>query len=173
MYVLRISLIHVYYLMYFYYVLLFIISVLLLDKLEDLFIVNAQVRDLCYNSGNLYPNCIIRHMLTKWPDHPPGICRWGVRMVLKGLGIRKCVSSGLASCMFTIRCISIIFCCLLFICYHWISLRICSCISAWVWCVASQVNSYMYVRLQVSGLESGFPIRQLLTTQPHILALLE
>ena len=33
--------------------------------------VKAQVRDLRYNSGNLYPNCIIRHMLTKWTDHPP------------------------------------------------------------------------------------------------------
>ena len=62
-------------------------------------------------SGNLYPNCIIRHMLTKWTDHSAGICRWGVRTALKGLGIRKCVSSGLASYMFTIRCISIIFCC--------------------------------------------------------------
>ena len=28
-------------------------------------IVKAQVRDLRYNSGNLYPNCIIRHMLMK------------------------------------------------------------------------------------------------------------
>ena len=98
---------------------------------EDLALaVKAQVRDLCYNSGNLYPNCIIRHMLTKWTDHPPSICRWGVRMVLKGLGIRKCVFSELASCMFNIRCISITFCCSLFMCYHQISLRICSCISA-------------------------------------------
>ena len=37
-------------------------------------------------------------------------------MVLKGLGIRKCVSSGLASCMCTILCIAIDFCCLLFMC---------------------------------------------------------
>ena len=35
-------------------------------------------------------------------------------MVLKGLGMRKCVFLGLASCMFTIECISIIFCCSLF-----------------------------------------------------------
>ena len=92
--------------------------------------VKAQVKDLCYNSGNLYPNCIITHMLTKWTDYLPGICRWGVRVALKGLGIKKYVFSGLAACMFTIRCISIIFYCLLFMCYHWISLRICSYISA-------------------------------------------
>ena len=84
--------------------------------------VKAQVRDLRYNSGNISSNRIIRHMLTKWIDHPPGICGWGVRMALKGLDIRKCVSSGLASCMFNIRCISITFCCSLFICYHWIIL---------------------------------------------------
>ena len=65
-------------------------------------VVKAQVRDLHYNCGNLYLDCIIRHMVTKWTDHPPGICGWGVRMALKGLGIRKFVSSGLASCMFTI-----------------------------------------------------------------------
>ena len=35
-YVLRIGLIHVYHSMYFYYLLLFVIHVLLLDKLEDL-----------------------------------------------------------------------------------------------------------------------------------------
>ena len=80
--------------------------------------IKAQVRDLHYNSSNLYPNCIRRHMLTKWTDHPPGICGWGVRIALKGLGIRKCVSLGLASCMFTIQCISIIFCCSLFMSYH-------------------------------------------------------
>ena len=102
--------------------------------------VKAQVRDLRYNSGNLYPNCIIRHMLRKWTDHPSGICGWGGRMTLKGLGIRKCVSSGLASCMFTIRCISIIFCCSLFMCYYWTRLGICSCISAWVRYVASQAE---------------------------------
>ena len=55
--------------------------------------VKAQVRDLRNNSGNLCPSYIIRHMLTKWTDHPPGICGWGVKMALKGLGIRKCVSS--------------------------------------------------------------------------------
>ena len=27
--------------------------------------IKVQVRDLCYNSSNLYPNCIIKHMLTK------------------------------------------------------------------------------------------------------------
>ena len=91
--------------------------------------VKAQVRYLCYNSSNLYPNCIIRHMLTKWTDHQPGICRQDVRTALKGLGIRNCVSLGLASCMFTIRCISIIFYCLLFMCYYCISLGILSCIS--------------------------------------------
>ena len=109
--------------------------------------VKPQVRDLHYNSGILYPNCIIRHMLTKWTDHPPFICGWGVRMALKGLGIRKCVFSGLASCMLNIRCISITFCCLLFMYYHWISLCICSCLSARVSCVVSQLNCHMYVRL--------------------------
>ena len=84
--------------------------------------VKAQLRDLCYNSGNLYPNRIIGHMLTKWIDQPPGICGCGVRMALKGLAIRKSVSSGLASCMFNIRYISIIFGSSLFMCYHWISL---------------------------------------------------
>ena len=44
----------------------------------------------------------------------------------------------------------------------YLSLRVMHCIS---------LNSQVYVRLQVSGLGSGFPIRQLLTTQPHILAL--
>ena len=43
--------------------------------------VKAQVKDLHYNSSNLYPNCIIRQMLMKWSDHPPGICRQGIRMV--------------------------------------------------------------------------------------------
>ena len=37
-------------------------------------VVTAQVRDRRYHSSNLYPNCIIRHMLTKWTDYPPGIC---------------------------------------------------------------------------------------------------
>ena len=37
--------------------------------------VKVQVRDLCYNSGNLDPNYIMRHMLTKWTDHPTGIYR--------------------------------------------------------------------------------------------------
>ena len=85
--------------------------------------VKAQVRDLCYISGNLYSNCIIRHMRMKWTDHPPGICGWDVGMALKGLDIRKCMSSGLASCMFTIQYISIIFCCLLFMSYYWIKLE--------------------------------------------------
>ena len=76
--------------------------------------VKVQVRDLHYNSGNLYPQCIIRHMLTKWTDHPPGICGWCIRMALQGLGMRKCVCLALASSMFTSRCISIVFCCPLF-----------------------------------------------------------
>ena len=135
--------------------------------------VKAQVKDLYYTRGNLYPNYIIRHMLTKYTDHPPPICRWGVRMSLKGLDIRKSVSLGLASCMIAVPCITIIFCCLLFMCYHWISLRIYSCISGWVWWVASQLNFSMSVRLLVSSLRSGFLIWQLLTTQPHILALLQ
>ena len=42
-------------------------------------------------------------------------------MVLTGLGIRKCMSSGLASCMFTIRCVSILFCCSSRMYYHWIA----------------------------------------------------
>ena len=132
--------------------------------------VNAQVRDLRYYRGNLYPNCIIRHVLTKWTDHPPGICGWGVRIALKGLGIRKCESSGSASYMFTMRCISIIFCCSSFTCHYWISLGICSCISAWVRYVASQVNPYMHVKLLVSGLESSFPISHIQMTQAYILA---
>ena len=82
-------------------------------------IVKAQIRDLCYISSNLYPNCIIRHMLKKWTDYPAGICGWHIRMMLNGLEIRKCVSSGLALCMFTIRCISIILGCLLFMSYYW------------------------------------------------------
>ena len=65
--------------------------------------VKAQVRDLRYNSGNQYPNCIRRDMLTKRTVNPLDICGLGVRIVSKGLGIRKCVYSGLASCMFAIR----------------------------------------------------------------------
>ena len=37
--------------------------------------VKAHIRDLCYNRSNLYSNHIIRDMLIKWTDHPPGICR--------------------------------------------------------------------------------------------------
>ena len=51
--------------------------------------VKVQVRDLDYISGNLHPNCIMRHILIKWTDHALGIYKWGLRMVLKGLGIRK------------------------------------------------------------------------------------
>ena len=43
-------------------------------------------------------------------------------MALKGLGIRKCVSSGLALCMLTIRGISITFCFSMVMHYHWIKL---------------------------------------------------
>ena len=43
-------------------------------------------------------------------------------MTLKGLGIRKWVSSELVSYVFTIQRISIIFCNELFMCYHWIKL---------------------------------------------------
>ena len=135
------------------------------------FCVKIQVRDLQYNSSHLYPNCIITHMLVKWTNHVPGIFRCGVRMALTGLAIRKYVSSGLASCLCTILCISITFCCSLFISYHWISLSISFCISAWVCCIASHMNSHMYVGQQVSGLGSGFPISQLLMIQPHILVL--
>ena len=138
-------------------------------RLDDA--VKAQVRDLHYNSCNLYSNCIIVHMLTKWTDDSTGICEWGIRMMLKGLGIRKCVSSGLASCIVAIRCIFIILCCSLLMCYHGISSGIYLCISAWVWWVASQLNSDMYVRLWVSGLGHSFWISQLQSTQPHILAL--
>ena len=80
--------------------------------------VKAQERDLYYNKVNLYLNCIMRYILMKWTAHPPGICRWGVRMALKELGIRNWVSSGLPLYMLTIRCISIIFCCSLFTCYY-------------------------------------------------------
>ena len=96
--------------------------------------IKAQVRDLHCIGGNLDPNCIIRHMLTKWTDYQPGICGWGIRMALKVLGMRKYVSSGLASCMFTIQCISIIFCCLLFMYYYWI---------AWGSAAASQAKCNM------------------------------
>ena len=72
--------------------------------------------------------------------------------------------------MFTIACISITFCCSLFMCYYCIRLRIHSCISAWVCCMASQLNSYIYVRLSVSGLVTNFLIKKLLTTQPDVLA---
>ena len=58
--------------------------------------VKAQVRDLRYDSGNFYPNQIIRHMLTKWTDHPLGMGEWGVRMALKGFGISKFVYLALA-----------------------------------------------------------------------------
>ena len=92
--------------------------------------VKAQLRDLCYYCGNLYPNCIIRHMLIRWTDHALGICGWGVRMALKGLDIRMCMFSELASCIFTVPYISIIFSCSVFMCYDWISLGICSCILA-------------------------------------------
>ena len=53
--------------------------------------IKAQVSDLQYNSGNLYSNCIMRHIRTKWTNHPPGISRLGIKMVLKVLGIRKCL----------------------------------------------------------------------------------
>ena len=104
-------------------VLSFVKPPLLLHSLLVYFAVKAQVRDLRYISGNLHSNYIIRHMLMKWTDYQPGICRWGVRIVWKELGIMKCVLSGLASCMFTIRCISIMFSCSLFTCYHWMSLE--------------------------------------------------
>ena len=81
----------------------------------------AHVRDLHNNSRNLYSNYIRTHMLTKWADHVPGICGWGVRIGLKELGIRKCVSSGLGSCMFTIPCISINFYCSAFMGCNWIA----------------------------------------------------
>ena len=71
-----------------FYLLLYILAPLI-----PITTVKAQVRDLHYNSSNLCANCIIRHMLTKWTDHPPGIYGWGVRMALKRLGIRMCVSS--------------------------------------------------------------------------------
>ena len=82
--------------------------------------VKGEVSDLCNNSGNLDPNWITRHVRRKWTSHPPGIRGWSVSMALKALGIRKCVSSGLASYMFAILCISIIFCCSLFTCYQWV-----------------------------------------------------
>ena len=91
--------------------------------------VQAPVRDLRNISSDPYSNQMIRHVRRKQTDHLPGICRWDIMMMLKALVIRKCVSSGLASYMFIIRCISITFCSWLLMCYHWISLRICSCIS--------------------------------------------
>ena len=72
--------------------------------------IKVQVRDLHYMSSNLYHNCIISYMVTKWTDHAPGICGWSISMASKGLGIRKCISLGLASCLFTMRCNSIIIC---------------------------------------------------------------
>ena len=132
--------------------------------------VKPQVRDLRYNSGNLYPNCIIRHMLMKWTDHPPGLCEWGIRMALKGLGIRKCVYLGLGSCMFTIRYISIIFCYSIYMCYHWISWG-----SAHVSqpeCYALHLNWMIICMSDCRCLDwkVASQIRQLPTSQPHILA---
>ena len=40
---------------------------------------------------------MIRYMVTKWADHPPSSCGWGIRMALTGLGIRNSVASGLVS----------------------------------------------------------------------------
>ena len=69
--ILSIGLMHIHYSIYFHYVLFVIVK--------------AQVRDLDYNSSNLYSNYIIRHVLTKWTEYSLGICGWGIRMVLKGL----------------------------------------------------------------------------------------
>ena len=46
-----------------------------LSSVDDLHvdIANAYLRDLHYTSENLYPNCIIRHILRKWTDHSLGI----------------------------------------------------------------------------------------------------
>ena len=87
-------------------------------KWKDVDCVMSQIKDLHYNSADLYHNCIIRHILTKWTYEAVGICRWHIIIILKRLGIRKYVSSGLASCIFTILFISIIFRCSLLICYH-------------------------------------------------------
>ena len=62
-------------------------------------------------------NYITRHTSRKQTNQPAGICRWAVKMVLTGLGIRKYRSLELALYMFTIPCISIIFSSCLFICY--------------------------------------------------------
>ena len=93
-------------------------------------------------------------------------------MTLKGLGIRKSISSGLASPIFPLRYISIIFCSLLFLCYYWIRFRICSYILTSVHSVASQLNHYIYIRLQVSGLRNSSLISQLLMIQSHMIVLL-
>ena len=69
------------------------VCVFRIGRIHVYYSVKAQVRDLRYNSSNLCSNYIIRHMLTKWTYNPTGICGWGIRMALKGLGIRKCVSS--------------------------------------------------------------------------------
>ena len=68
-------------------------------------------------------------------------------MVLYGLEITKYVSLQLATCMFTIRCISTIFCCLLFMCYHWIAKESAYVSQLEMSCVASQLNYHIYVRL--------------------------
>ena len=44
--------------------------------------VKACIRDLHYNSSNLYPNWIIRHILTKCTNHLSGICKWVFRIAV-------------------------------------------------------------------------------------------
>ena len=60
--VLRIGLMHVYYSMYFYYLLLFVIHVLLLDKLEDL-LMYLRLSMMRYTSAELLYIC-----------HTVGVC---------------------------------------------------------------------------------------------------
>ena len=53
-YVLRIGLMHVYYSMYFYYVLLFVIHMLSLDKLEDLLMYLSLSKIYCISAELSY-----------------------------------------------------------------------------------------------------------------------
>ena len=65
--VLRIGLMHVYYSMYFHYLLLFVINVLLLDKLGDR-LMYLSLSVICYISAELLYVCqTISVWISKWP----------------------------------------------------------------------------------------------------------
>src|SRR5205807_6278302 len=58
----------------------------------------------------LHSYCIVRHMLTKWTDHPPGIADEASTVVgIKRMRHREVCVLRVVPCMFTYRCVSIIF----------------------------------------------------------------